>query len=47
VHQALGVNPTQSVLADVELPGVIAEHDRLDADRLQQRHQALDRDLAW
>jgi hypothetical protein len=29
VHQALGVNPTESVLADVELPCVVADHDRL------------------
>src|SRR3954454_11383427 len=29
VHQALGMDPTQRVLADVELPGVITEHDRL------------------
>ena len=29
VHQALGVDPAQRVLADVELPGVVADHDRL------------------
>ena len=29
VHQALGVDPTESVLADVELPGVVADHHRL------------------
>ncbi len=29
VHQALGVNPTESVLADVELSRVVADHYRL------------------
>jgi hypothetical protein len=29
VHQALGVDPTESVLADVELPRVVADHHRL------------------
>ena len=29
VNQALGVDPAQRVVADVELPGVVADHDRL------------------
>jgi hypothetical protein len=29
MHQALGVDPTESVLADVELPRVVADHHRL------------------
>jgi len=29
VHQALGVDPTESVLADVELPRVVTDHHRL------------------
>jgi len=29
VHQALGVDPAQGMLADVELPGVVTEQDRL------------------
>src|SRR5271157_5931115 len=29
VHQAFGVDPAQAVLADVELPGVVADDDRI------------------
>ncbi len=29
MHQTLGVYPTQRVLADIELPGIVAEHDSL------------------
>jgi hypothetical protein len=28
MHQTLGVDPTQRVLTDIELPGVVADHDR-------------------
>src|SRR5271166_5783936 len=29
VHQALGMDPAQAMLADIELPGVVADDDRL------------------
>ncbi len=29
VHQALGMDPAQGMLADVELPGVVAEDNRV------------------
>ena len=42
VHQPLGMDPAQRVLADVELPGIVADDDRLaqEAVRLTAPHSA-------